>query len=172
MGSQIWGGGWVPIPWWMWCTYPPNRMTDTCESITFPQLRWRAVKSCKSLKWTLTLVHSKENYPTRGKFFTCALPIESSNVFLTLYRTKQQWSDHAVAIQMQDYFANNNMLVPLKFPQQTVMWPSTIIAKNIAMDIQSFVEIPRQILCQCLGFAAFHILLLYRTFENGHRQLI
>ena len=34
-----------PIPWCMWCTYPTlvDKIADTCEYITFPQLLWRVV---------------------------------------------------------------------------------------------------------------------------------
>ena len=36
VASPIWA-----IPWCIWCTYSPvDRMTDTCENITFPQLCW------------------------------------------------------------------------------------------------------------------------------------
>ena len=36
----VWRGGYLPIPWCMWYATPPNRLTKTCENITFHQLRW------------------------------------------------------------------------------------------------------------------------------------
>ena len=41
--KRTWYQGYPPPPWkrpGTRDTYPPNRMTDTCENITFPQLRW------------------------------------------------------------------------------------------------------------------------------------
>ena len=45
MGAVWWGPG--HHGWWSYRT-PLNRQTDTIENITFPQLRWRAVKKCNN----------------------------------------------------------------------------------------------------------------------------
>ena len=48
-----------PIPWYIWCNLlpPPTQMeTDTCENITFSQLRLRAVKIPLTLRQTGSIV--------------------------------------------------------------------------------------------------------------------
>ena len=61
MSGERWGCG-VPYTvrsnasWVMVTTGPPNRMTDTCENITFPQLHhWLVVKTAAAL-WTPSLL--------------------------------------------------------------------------------------------------------------------
>ena len=60
-GGQGWGALYSDVQWVMVTWGPPNRMTDTCENITFPQIRWRAV-----IKYE---VHMIDNFQTYSRTF-------------------------------------------------------------------------------------------------------